>query len=412
MIAREVCERAFEHAIAACNPQRVVRDALVRIATLPGQRFAIAVGKSALAMARGIGPVHRGLAVTHAIDGELLPKGWTLHVASHPVPDERSVQAGQAALALMRSTTAADHAIVAISGGASSLLEVPQTTLDELTATTSAVMAAGVPIDELNQVRTALSAIKGGRLALACPARVITLAASDVIGDRFEVIGSGPTYGPWLEGPARIVDYGSYLDRRRREAVDLLARENIPVPRWLHDPVPPQTVTRDDRIELISRMSEVARHLREQLVAAAVPARGLDEVMRGEIAELAVRLAQRASKGPFVAYGEPTIRLPAGHGVGGRAQHLALELARQFRGTDRSAFVAGTNDKDGPATKHRPSPAGAYVDGTTWDRLGGLGIDGNAAIARCDAGPALYAIDALFVSGPTGINHADIVIAG
>jgi glycerate-2-kinase len=274
-------------------------------------------------------------------------------------------------------------------------------------------MAAGVPIHELNIVRSALSAIKGGRLAMSCPAPILTLAASDVIGDKLEVIGSGPTIGPWLEGPGRIVDFGTYTDRRRRRAIEIMEREKLEVPRRMRSSFPPQTVRRDDRAIVISPMSDVARHTREELAARQVSATGLDEVMRGEIAQLATRLAKRAlAKPPFVGYGEPTIRLPRDHGVGGRAQQLALELARHLRGTDKSAFVVGTDGKDGPATKHRPSPAGAYVDGTTWERIRDLGIDGDLAIARCDAGPALNAIDALVVTGPTGINHADLVIVG
>lgn len=412
MIPRSVCEAAFERAIAACDPRHRVSEALDRLGGLPGKRYGIAVGKSAQAMARGIGAVQRGLAITHAIDGEPLPAGWTLMTAPHPVPDARSVEAGRAALALVRGTTAADHVVVAISGGASSLIEVPQTTLDELTAITSAVMAAGAPIKDLNVVRSALSAIKSGRLALACPARVITLAASDVIGDKLEVIGSGPTFGPWLEGVDRIVDYGSWLDRRRRSAIEILERERIELPWYVRQPVAPQTVKRRDRAELVIPMSAVAREARRELAARGFAAHGLDEVMRGSIAGLAARLAARAHQGAFVAFGEATIRLPPGHGVGGRAQQLALELAKLLRGTQLGAFVAGTDGKDGPATEGRPSPAGAYVDGSTWERLADLGIDGHAALARCDAGPALYAIDALFVSGPTGINHADLVIVG
>lgn len=412
MIPRSVCEHTFERAIAACDPRQAVRDAVARYGALPGQRFAIAVGKSAQAMARGIGVVGRGLAITHAIDGEPLPTGWRLVVASHPVPDERSVEAGRAALALARAATASDHLIVAISGGASSLIEVPQTTLAELTAISSAVMAAGAPIKDLNLVRSSLSAIKSGRLALACPGRVITLAASDVIGDKLDVIGSGPTFGPWLEGADRVVDYGSWLERRRRAALEILERERIDPPASMRVRVPPQIANRRDRAEFVIAMSAVAREARRALAASGFAVHGLDEVMRGQIPALAARLATRAAKGAFVAFGEPTIRLPHDHGVGGRAQQLALELARQFRGTDHSAFVAGTDGKDGPATEGRPSPAGAYVDGATWQRLADHGIDGDAAIARCDAGTALHAIEALFVSGPTGINHADLVIVG
>jgi glycerate 2-kinase len=329
------------------------------------------------------------------------------------VPDERSVAAGTAALALMAEAGEDDRVIVAISGGASALLEQPRIPLADFIRVTSAVMAAGAPIRELNVVRSALSAIKGGQLALASKAPVITLAASDVIGDRLDVIGSGPTIGPWLAGAGRIVDVGAGAEERRREAVELLEQYRIAVPAILREPIGSRGVMRDgDRAEIVIPLGEVAKAARRELGAWGVSARGLDFVIQGDIAELAGKLAKRAETGLVVGYGEPTLAIPAEHGEGGRAQQLALELARHFRGTAHAALVAGTDGKDGPAPRARPSPAGAFVDSTTWDRIVATGRDPEAALARRDAGTVLDAIDALIVTGPTGINHADLVIVG
>jgi hydroxypyruvate reductase len=113
-----------------------------------------------------------------------------------------------------------------------------------------------------------------------------------------------------------------------------------------------------------------------------------------------------------VAWGEPTLRVPAVHGEGGRAQQLALVLARRLRGTSRAAFVVGTDGIDGPPPADRPAPAGAWVDGATWEAIAAAGIDPAAALASCDAGRALAAVGALVVTGATGINHADLVILG
>ncbi|MDQ3370590.1 MAG: glycerate kinase, partial [Myxococcota bacterium] len=82
------------------------------------------------------------------------------------------------------------------------------------------------------------------------------------------------------------------------------------------------------------------------------------------------------------------------------------------RGTDRTAIVLGSDGTDGPTPRHRAAAAGSIVDGATWDALVAAGIDGAAALARCDAGTALAAVDALVVTGPTGVNHADLVILG
>src|SRR5262249_18105546 len=170
------------------------------------RRLAIAVGKAALAMARGAGEVADGVAVVPSGGGGELPTGWRLMEATHPVPDERSVAAGKALLALGQRATDRDVVLALLSGGASALAEVPRIPLEEMVATVRQVMAAGAPIDEINAVRGALSAIKAGQLALASAAPVVTLAVSDVIGDPLAVIGSGPTVGPWLAAPGAPVD--------------------------------------------------------------------------------------------------------------------------------------------------------------------------------------------------------------
>jgi hydroxypyruvate reductase len=106
------------------------------------------------------------------------------------------------------------------------------------------------------------------------------------------------------------------------------------------------------------------------------------------------------------------LRLPRRHGIGGRAQQLALVLARRLRGSERSALVVGTDGIDGPPPPDRPAPAGAWIDGATWDAIVAAGIDPAAALAVCDAGTALAAAGSLVVTGPSGINHADLVLLG
>jgi hydroxypyruvate reductase len=113
-----------------------------------------------------------------------------------------------------------------------------------------------------------------------------------------------------------------------------------------------------------------------------------------------------------VAWGEPSVRVPTDHGEGGRAQQLALALARELRGAAIAAFVVSSDGVDGPPPRGRPAPAGAYVDHETWDAITAKGIDPQRALDRCDAGTALDAVGALVVTGPTGINHADVVVIG
>jgi hydroxypyruvate reductase len=209
-------------------------------------------------------------------------------------------------------------------------------------------MAAGASIHEINALRSNLSAIKGGKLAAICPTPITTLVISDVFDDDPRIVGSGPT-----------------IDGR-------------------------------GETDVIAPMSLFADAFAREL--------GLPRADAPLVADVAtVELEPN-----IVAWGEPTVRLPPDHGTGGRAQQLALLLAKQLHRTDRAAFVAGSDGVDGPP----PAPAGAFVDGTTWGALLAASIDPDLALARCDAGTALRAVGALFTPGPTGINHADIAILG
>ncbi|HEU4726574.1 MAG TPA: DUF4147 domain-containing protein [Kofleriaceae bacterium] len=420
VIARALAEAVLRDVIAACDPGARVRDALAEpaiAARLAGRRrFAIAIGKAALAMARGAGEVAAGLAVVpHGTAGEL-PCGWRLLEAAHPVPDEHSVAAGRALDGLVRRAGESDVVLALVSGGASALAELPVIALDELVATIRGVMAAGAPIEQINVVRGALSAIKAGQLALATAAPVVTLAVSDVIGDPLAVIGSGPTVGPWLASPGAAIDDGAAA--RREQARAILARLGVPVPAVLAGAaaVGPgaRLIVRDDHARVIAPMASAARAAVQALAARGVAARLVEAPISGAVPAVADLLvaARDAAAAPIVAWGEPTLPVPAEHGEGGRAQQLALELARRLRGSERMAFVVGTDGVDGPPPAGRPAPAGAWVDGATWDAIAAAGHDPGAALARCDAGTALAAVGALVVTGPSGINHADLAILG
>lgn len=345
MVTRDVCEAAFLAAVRACDPGNAVRTSLPR-----GPLVGLAIGKAAIAMARGAGPVSRGLAIT--VVDEPVPLGWRVMLASHPVPDASSVQAAIAAQRLVDSCTADETLVCLISGGTSALVEMPRDglTLGELVEKTNRAMAAGAAIRELNALRTDLSAIKGGKLVARCKARVVTLIVSDVIGDDPHVIGSG-------------------------------------------------TTIRDETI-VVAPMASFG-----VAIATGLRAHHITEPFAADVRDVADELAR--TTGLVVGWGEPTVHVPEGHGEGGRAQQLALELAHRLRGTDRAAFIAGSDGIDGPTRA-----AGAYVDGTTWDAVIQAGIDAEDALRRCDAGRVLDAVGALVITGPTGINFGDVMIVG
>ena len=364
-IDRLTCEAMFRAAVAACDPARRVRAHLAAAPIHGRLVYGLAIGKAALAMARGAGPVFHGVCVTNSLDHLPVPKGWYVIESSHPIPDERSLAAADAVIDLVASVGPDDVLLALISGGASALVERPVAglSLDRFVAEIREVSDRGATIHELNAARIARSQIKGGKLAEGCAAPVVTLVASDVFDDDLQIVGSGPTC----------------------------------------------TTRPQDRCELAIPMKaffdafmEEVRHHTTAISYSALP-------LRGSVVECANEVYASSYSAHF-RWGEPTIALPLGYGTGGRAQQLALELAKRISGQKMIAFVAGSDGQDGPKPEGRPAPAGAFVDGTTWLAIRKAGIEPTKALVRCDAGPALDAVGALFYTQATGINHGDIVV--
>lgn len=340
--------QAFAAAVADADPRRRVSAALAdpAVTTALGGRpvWLLAVGKAAAAMAAGAAglPVVERLVVTPADAG-------------HPVPDERSVAAGAAALAMVRRVPPDGALLALISGGASALLALPIAglTLAAKVARVEALRAQGAAIGEVNALRTALSQLKGGGLARACAGAVVTLVCSDVVGDDPRVIGSGPTVG-----------------------------------------------RTGDVVRVIAPLATVAHAMAAALGVAAAPA-----PLQGDVAVVAAVVA--ATPGAMVWAAEPTLVLPPAPPPGGRATHLALLLARAGAGQPGwCALVAGTDGVDGTPPAEGEAPvAGAIVDGTTW-AAAGAPIDD---LQRHAARAALARAGVLLQPGATGINHADVI---
>jgi glycerate 2-kinase len=369
-------------AVRACDPGAQVCNYIDDTALHGGRWTVLAVGKSAAAMAAGAiealgdagtgDTLEGGLVIT--VDGAPVPStleravatgAWRLRRAAHPVPDARSEAAGREAIELVRGVPEDGVLLALVSGGASALMAVPVEgmTLGEKAARVSAVMRAGAPIHEINRVRAELSAVKGGKLGRMCRGRVVTLVVSDVVGDDVAVVGSAPTVTGRRDDAAILV---SGMDTFRRTAAGVV------------------------------RMSRpVEEHA--ALLAGAVE----------EVAAQVVEVARRLAPGEvWVAGGEWTVTVGERAGKGGRATHLALLVAKAVSGmAGVQVLVAGSDGVDGTGPW-----AGAIVDGDTWELVTMSGADPEQAIAECDSGTVLAAVGATVESGPTGVNHADVVI--
>jgi len=383
--------------VAAADPEALTRRACEG---LTGSRFTVlAIGKAAAAMARGA----RAALGRRAQDGLVVSSTasacpWPVHMASHPRPDVRSEAAALAALSLVRGARAPVLALISGGGSALVALPAPGLTLADKVAAVSAVMEAGAPIEALNTVRKHLSAIKGGRLAAASAVPMTTMALSDVAGDSLAVIASGPTVGD----PTTFADAIAVCR-------DYQVWTTLPAPVRAHLSAgaagtiddTPAVVGGDAAV--IAGLDTVARAVAARFPAARLavqPQVGSAEQVAATLIACALELGAPG----WIGYGEATIDLAGRIGVGGRALHLALLVARGIAGHGAEVLVAGTDGIDGNAPA-----AGAVVDGQTWTRMQAVG-DPEAALAGHDAYPILAAVGATLEPGPTGVNHADLYL--
>ena len=334
-------------------------------------------------------------------------------VGAHPLPDERSVAAADAALAMLSEAHAGDLVIVALSGGASAMFVKPAAgvSLADKIAITQSLLRSGASIRELNLVRKHLSAVKGGQLLRATEARMLTLILSDVPGNDLATIGSGVT----VADPSTFADAIGVLKRR-----GLWGRAPEPIRDRLERGVAAEideTVKADDpsltRVtNLIIGDNTTALDAAERAARKLgySPRRGLP--LNSEAADLGRTLARefesiRDSRVCMLAGGEPVVTV-RGSGRGGRAQHLALALALELgtSGARVAALCAGTDGIDGPT-----EAAGAFVFPDSLARAESLSLSATDALRRADAYNFFNSLGDSLVVGPTGTNVTDVFLA-
>lgn len=425
-------ETLYWAALAAVEPEACVARALVvadasiqwlgpagEKVQVPFPLLILGAGKAAARMARGVckhlpAKSYRGAVVVNPGNEVWVPDIEVLE-ASHPLPDERSIEAADRFLALCDPVDAAG-VVFLLSGGASSLLVAPRPplTLEEKVATNRMLLESGASIDEVNTVRKHLSRIKGGGLLRRLARPVFTVAISDVVGDDPAVIGSGPT----VPDPSTFEDAAQVL---KKFALWGEAPQSV---RHLIDRglagLEPETLKPHEPEAAYSHYRVVAAN-RDAKRAAAGQASGwgwhvevLDAPVVGEAraaaAEFAALIQGRLRENPssvtcVVAGGETTVTV-RGKGRGGRNQEFALALAPLLDGWPVAVLSAGTDGTDGPT-----DAAGAFVDGTTLVRARNRGMDPMRYLDENNSYEFFATLGDLFVTGPTGTNVMDLQIA-
>jgi hydroxypyruvate reductase len=402
----------FAAAVGAASPARVVA------AHLPpqpaGRVLVLGAGKASAAMARAVELAWpaadlRGLVVTR--HGHGVPcRRIEIVEAGHPAPDAAGEAAARRMLALAREAGPDDLVLALISGGGSALLTLPAPglALADKQAVNAALLRSGAPIAEINCVRKHLSAIKGGRLALAAaPARLFTLAISDVVGDDPTLIASGPT----LPDPTTYADALAVLRRRGvdrpRAAIAHLeaAADETPKPGDTRLPRS-ETVVAATAATALAAAADVARLRGVTPILADAPIEGEARAAARDVADQALAIrrgeATRALPCVLISGGETTVTV-RGAGRGGPNSEFLLALAIALDGAPGVQAIACDTD----AIDGSEDNAGAMIDPTTLERARRLGLDANDHLARNDAYPFFAALGDLVMTGPTGTNVND-----
>ena len=415
--ARALLECLFRAAVEAAHPAAVLPPNLPEPPPR-GRLIILAAGKAAGSMTE-IAEGHylarlprgrlAGLAVTRHGYGRPT-RDIPMIEAGHPLPDAAGISATKRALALADAADADDLVLVLLSGGASANWIAPATglALEEKQAVTRALLRSGAAIGEMNAVRKHLSRIKGGRLAArAHPAKLVTLAISDVPGDDPAVIGSGPTVpDPTTLAEARAIvrRYGLDLPDAVTRALDDPGNET---------PKPGDKVFAGSSYRIVARPADALREAETRAHAAGYECIVLGDRLQGEAREvaaeharLAIELRAQGRRVAVLSGGELTVTLRGG-GRGGPNQEYALALAVHLAGAPGIAALAADSDGTDGGGGSPDDPAGAFVDPTTTARARAAGLDPAAFLADNDSTGFFNGIGDLFKPGPTFTNVTD-----
>ena len=438
MNLKNIAQQIFERTLTAIDVESVVRAAL----QLSGSKLivgetecdltnisriiVIAIGKASVAMARAVEGIlgeriTDGLVVTNAVTGAV-PQRLRVLIGGHPIPNEQSLAAAEAALKLLRESDSEQTLVIfLISGGGSALFEKPlddRLTLEDLQAVNRVLVGCGAVIGEMNVVRRRLSAVKGGRLAEAAPrSRQISLYISDVNNDDLATVASGPT----MASSATQADFESILARYDllnqfppsvrstafRRAVDF--PEKNPPEGGTTNAIRAHHLLLDNQRALLS-----ARQLAENDFGCIVEI--ADELIEGEIETMAHAHLERLAASRMKHAGKTVCLLSGGEvscpvrgsGQGGRNQEFVLRAALMIDQRKMENVVvlsAGTDGIDG----HSPA-AGAIADAETIRRAITQGLSPEAYLHNSDSYNFFNALNDAIITGPTGNNVRDLRI--
>ncbi len=416
MTARAFLDGLFRTAIAAAHPSSCLPPHLPP-APKSGRLIVLAAGKAAGSMAEVAEAAYAALAPGRLTGIAVARQGYgrptrfiPMIEAGHPIPNAAGLEAAEQALKLAAGAGPDDLVLVLVSGGASAnwIAPVEGLSLADKQAVTRALLRSGANIGEINTVRKHLSRIKGGRLArLAQPARVVTLAISDVPGDDPAVIGSGPT----VPDPTTLADARAVVARFKLELPESVTRA-------LADPSHESPKAGDaafaaSEFKLIARPADAFRAAEQAVRAAGYECVMLGDRIEGEAREVAadhaaqsLALQGQGRRAVILSGGELTVTI-RGQGRGGPNQEYALALALALQGAPGIAALAGDTDGTDGGAGSPDDPAGAAIDQSTLIRAASLGLDPAHFLSDNNSTGFFTRLGDLVETGPTWTNVND-----
>ena len=428
--AKRVALGLMRAAIESSDPYTAVRRALKvkddelvvmgKVFPIKGDIYVLAFGKAACSMAKAVEDVlgdriKEGIAVTKYGYGLTLKRIRVIE-AGHPIPDENSVLGARLGLELAKKVRKNDILLVLISGGGSALFALPEDgiSLEDKVRVNELLLRSGAKIHEVNIVRKHISKVKGGKLAKRVKGILISLILSDVVGDRLDVIASGPTvkdpttfrdayrvlklYRVWDKLPESVK---RHIELGLRGEKEETLKEDLPN---VHNFI----------VGGSSIACEAAKKRAEELGYKAYI---LTTTLEGEAREVALAFGSiieeiykngRPFKRPcvLIACGEMTVTIEGEVGLGGPNQEFALSITRKISGLRGVSVLAmDTDGTDGPT-----DAAGGLVDSYTLELLEKQGVDVEEYLRKHNSYEALKRGKALLVTGPTRTNVNSIVI--
>jgi hydroxypyruvate reductase/glycerate 2-kinase len=424
---KELATEIFYAALKAVDPYNAVKLYTDKIRSVyqngSFKRLIVTgFGKAACSMSKAMEDnlgdlIDTGILITkygHSMSQESMIK---IYEAGHPVPDENGLRGTEEIIKILKNADKNTLVVCLVSGGGSALLVSPYEgiSLDEKQKITQLLLKAGADINELNTVRKHISKVKGGRLAeIAYPAKMISLVLSDVIGDRLDVIASGPTAPDktTYNHAIGVLEKYKLTEKAPESVINMLgngAKGLIPETPKDDNPVfeKVENIIIGSNIKALEAAKTKAGSLgfKPEIISSEITGEARD--VGKWLADIARSKRSNSSNrlNCLISGGETTVTVK-GNGMGGRNMELALAFAMEIECVEGITLLsAGTDGTDGPT-----DAAGAIVDGQTVKKAKTTGLNPEEYLNNNDSYNFFKKIDELLVTGPTGTNVMDIQI--